>query len=102
MQLQNYLPLNIFDVASFKISLCGAGPALAWVPWVPGNPQIFQQVYKEPMDFEEGKLSLSGEANIRNPRIEISNVGPAKEIFEMLGIYTCNISDTINYSKSKT
>ena len=52
------------------------GPALAWVPWVPGNPRIFQQVYKESMNFEEGELSLSGEAKIRNPRIGIPNVGP--------------------------
>ena len=55
-----------------------AGPALAWVPLVHRNPQIFQQVYKEPTEFEEGKLSLLGEAKSRNPRIEIPNAGPAK------------------------
>ena len=45
-------------------------------PWVPRNPRIFQQVCKEPTKFEIGKLSLSGEAKIRNPRIGIPNVNP--------------------------
>ena len=35
-----------------------SGPTLAWVPWVPGNPRIFQKVYKEPKEFEEGKIPL--------------------------------------------
>ena len=52
------------------------GPALAWVPWVPANPQIFQQVDKEPTKFEDGKLSLLRDAKIRNPQIEIPNEDP--------------------------
>ena len=62
----------------FHVSVFCAGLALVWVLWVPGNPRIFQQVYKEPTEFEEGKLFLLGEAKIRNPRIEIPNVDPAQ------------------------
>ena len=32
---------------------------LAWVLWVPGNLQIFQQGYKKPNEFKEGKSHFS-------------------------------------------
>ena len=35
-----------------------SGTTLAWVPWIPGNPRIFQKVYKELKKFEEGKIPL--------------------------------------------
>ena len=35
-----------------KLSLLKAGAQLAWVPWVPRNPQIFEKYEMEPTDFE--------------------------------------------------
>ena len=32
---------------------------LAWVPWVPRNPSIFEQWVPEPIGFEPWKLKLS-------------------------------------------
>ena len=52
------------------------------------------------MDFEEGNLSLSGEAKIRNPRIEIPNVGPETtyNMYELLikVLITYPIKTTMN------
>jgi len=34
---------------------------LAWVPWVPGNPSIFEQLVPEPINF--GKIGLFSDQN---------------------------------------
>ena len=30
---------------------------LAWVPWVPGNPSIFEQWVPEPINFEKNGIN---------------------------------------------
>ena len=56
--------------------LCYRAGWLAWVPLVPVNPQIFQLVYEELKEDEDGNLALSREDKSGNPRIEIPNDGP--------------------------
>ena len=32
---------------------------LAWVPWVPGNPSIFEQWVPEPINFRKKRLKFT-------------------------------------------
>ena len=42
------------DFVSFKVCKIPVAP-LAWVPWVPRNPSIFEQWVPEPINFEPWK-----------------------------------------------
>ena len=46
--LKNWIPDNLFAAVA----------PLAWVPWVPGNPSVFEQWVPEPINFETKKLNL--------------------------------------------
>ena len=37
---------------------------MAWVPWVPRNPRIFEKCKMEPTDFEEKRAFIAIKANL--------------------------------------
>ena len=46
---------TVNDRVTLSIRLNNARAQLAWVPWVPVNPQIFEKYEMEPTDFDEMK-----------------------------------------------
>ena len=52
---ENVFLLVVFSLVKVLTNLSNTVAPLAWVPWVPRNPSIFEQWVPEPIIFERWK-----------------------------------------------
>ena len=45
------LAIDLYEAVDRKFVKLSAVASLAWVPWVPGNPSIFEQLIPEQISF---------------------------------------------------